>query len=247
MADARDVILYEAAAVIADGEGDAVDIGALHSLLRGVFTVTVVTGTGDVRFIIETSPDGLTGWREVFDFSARGATTHEFTVDELDRYARVAWELEGPTAVSFSATAESHLLYATRRDLKLKSLSGEVLDSADSQAVAEALLSASGEAEDALNAQYSLPITTWPDSLRARCASIAKYKFFDREGFAPQGIDELIVKNYDDALSWLRAVSTRKIVLSGVAEAAIEPVRYSSGNAENPVPASKFASDFGDY
>lgn len=245
MADAREVVLYDGASVVADGSGDPVDIGALHTLLRGSFDVTALDGS--VFLVLDTSTSEAGGWRRVYSKRVADVDKVEFTVDSLDRFVRVGWEFESATSLEFSSTAESHVLYATRKDLRLKELSADVMNSEDSEAVAEDLLSASGDADDALNAQYSLPISTWPDSLRARCASIAKYKFFNRSGFAPQGVDELLVKNYDDALAWLRSVATRKIILSGVTESVIEPIQVSSGNANDPDPVPKFSSDWGDF
>lgn len=247
MADAKKVTLYAGPSVVANGNGDTVDIHELHTLLRGTIKIGALSGTGRVVFSLETSQDGLSDWRSAFRIDSSRVSAPEFIVDELERYCRLAWTLTGLTSVSFSCEAESHVLYATRRDMNWKSLSSTVTDDVDTRVIAEALLSASGDAEDALNAQYSLPISTWPDSLKIRCAQLAKYRFFGRAGFQPQGVDELLVKDYDDALMWFRSVATRKIVLSGVAEAVIAPVRASSGNPNNPTPKPRYSDDFGDF
>lgn len=248
MADARKITVYDGAAVVASGSSDAVDLGSdLHSLLRGVVNVVNVVGGPDLAtFTLESSRDGLSGWKAAASYQANDVGEVEFTTDELRRWVRVTWELGSFTSLSFSMKGESHVLYATRRDLKLKALSDLVTDGSDAQSLAENLLSATSDAENALRPQYPLPVTTWPDSLKDRCASIAKYRFFNRDGFQPKGIDELIVKDYDDAQSWLRMVATRKIVLSGMTEPVVEPVRESFSR-DCSDPPRRWGDDFGDW
>jgi phage gp36-like protein len=248
MADAKSISFYAGAAVVTDGSGDVVDLTALHTLVKGSVRVGSFVGAleAPLTFTLETSPDGSSDWRAAARFQLLGVGVKDFVVDSLERFCRVSYELGGASQLSFSMSGEAHVLYATRQDLRVKSLSEDVTDFADDGVLAESLLSATDDAENALNAQYTLPITTWPESLRRRCASIAKYYFLGRDGFQPQGVDELIVKDHDDAQKWLKEVAARKIVLSGVAEKTYSPVQYSFSRDE-PCPPRRYSDDWGDF
>lgn len=249
MADPLQIALASGSAVVADGTSSAVDIGELHTLLRGSVSVTAMSGlaAGELAtFSIETSPDGSSAWRPVITFEFRSPRVEEFTVDELQRWCRLSWVLNGAT-VTFTSNAESHTLYATRRDLRNKSLPDVVTEGQDRDVIAECLLSATADAEDAMRIQYPGALQSWPDSLRQRCANIARYRIFNQIGFQPTGIDELIVKDHDDAQIWLRAVAARRIVLAAVsAPAKVEPARVSFSR-DCSDPPRRFSDDWGDY
>jgi phage gp36-like protein len=150
--------------------------------------------------------------------------------------------------VTFSVEAEAHSLYATRRHLHLAHVKAKVFENEDAEAIAEALLGATSDAEDALNANFPLPLESWPNSLRDRCAAIAKYRLFSLRGFQPQTTDELIVKDHDDAQKWLRMVGERKLVPPGLVPRPVEAIRTSSGDPELPdnfIP--RMSDNWGDF
>jgi phage gp36-like protein len=112
----------------------------------------------------------------------------------------------------------------------------------------DALIKASCQSEDAFSAANPLPLTKWPESLVQRTAAVAGFYALKAYGFAGGGIDDLIVKAYDDAQAWLKSVATRKIELAGVEPKADPDTRVSSGDPRNRGDLKPRMSDnWGDY
>jgi phage gp36-like protein len=249
MADALAVTLQALAEQTASGEGGAIDIGALRTLLVGAIRVTAKTGSGNVAFELETSPDGTNGWRAVRGLgSLIGVGRLEFHVDECERFVRVKWTLAGITAATFSVAAEAHVLYAKRRDLALLGIQEGALDDATVEKLAANLLSATSDVDDALNTIYTLPLTTWPSSLKQRASDIATWRVMKAIGFQPQGSDEVIRLSFEDAVKWLEKVAQRKIVPAGLTPRLPPAVQTSSGKPQDPgAPIPRMSDNWGDF
>ena len=52
---------------------------------------------------------------------------------------------------------------------------------------------------------------SWGEDVTSHTASIAAYRFMVSTGYAPEGKDELIRMNYEDAIRWFEKVSQGKI------------------------------------
>lgn len=92
----------------------------------------------------------------------------------------------------------------------------------------------SSEADSYLSARYKPPFTSWPVSLRMHVARGAVYILMSKRGFNPNaGGNELIVKGYDDAKSWLTKVArgfvTLPVVDTAPAATAIPEVSSTAG------------------
>lgn len=230
-----------------DGNGAAVDIGALRSAVKIALTVTQVATS--VTVFVETSPDGLAGWRSVGQFdvaSAIGRQRHAF--DECDRYVRVRWALVGGQAI-FSVAGDAHVLFARRSDITSASLPPQAIASVDPRVVADCLIKASGVAEDEIRTSNPTPLTAWPESVTQNCADVATYLVLKHRGFNPElGTDQLVVKAYDDALRWFRSVAQGKVKPPGLNPPDNLGVRVSSGNPAAPdCIRPKFSDDWGDF
>lgn len=248
MADALAVTLHELGEETTSGSSDAVDIGALRTLLVGTIRVTATAGTGNIALELQTSPDGSTGWRTVRGLAVLGKISRvEYHADECERYVRIAWTLTGFTSVTFQALAEAHALYAKRADLAL-GITEETLEDEDAEKLAKCLLSATSDGDDALNTIYPLPLTTWPTSLKQRCADIATWRVMKAIGFQPQGSDEVIRLSFEDAVKWLRMVAERKIVPAGLTPAPVAAVQTSSGKPSDPdADIPRMSDNWGDF
>ena len=121
---------------------------------------------------------------------------------------------------TFGVTGQALVLYATPQDLERLSLPAAALEGVSPSTRAEALASATDDADAALGAIYELPLVAWPDSLRQRVTDIAAFRLLRRRGFQPTGADELVVKAYDDAMEWLARVARGTLVLPGVVDSA---------------------------
>ena len=102
-----------------------------------------------------------------------------------------------------------------RLALRQAALSGILV--ADQNAALEA---ASRVADSYLQARYKLPLAAWDDDLRRAVAVIAAYDLLSGRGFAPEGSDEHVRLRYEDALRWLRDVSTGVVTPVGIVDAS---------------------------
>ena len=246
MAQALAVTLHALGAEAAGGNGAAVDIGELRSAVKLALTITEATGS--LTVFVETSPDGLTGWRSVGQFDVASAIGRQrYSFDECDRYVRARWTVG--TSATFSVAGYAHVLFARRGDITGASIKPEALASVDPRVVADCLIKASGVTEDEIATSNPTPLTAWPESVTQNCSDIAVYLVLKHRGFNPElGTDQLIVKAYDDALKWFRSVAQGKVKPPGLAPPDNLGVRISSGNPEAPdVTRPKFSDDWGDF
>jgi len=196
------------ATIDASGEGASVDIGEYRTAAKLQLVVAALVGTS-VEVAVQTSPDE-TSWRTVGSFTtATAAGTEELALVGLDRYVRVAYTLVG-TSATLLVTGAAQQLFANAEDLEALSL-GDALDGADAQKLNRALIAASGTAAGYLGNQYTLPLVSWGEDVTRHTASIAAYLFMVSTGYAPEGKDELIRLNYEDAIRWFEKVSTGKV------------------------------------
>ncbi|AZF88286.1 hypothetical protein [Meiothermus phage MMP17] len=111
------------------------------------------------------------------------------------------------------------MAYATPTDLYRLALRQAALSGISSADQTQALEAASQVADSYLQARYKLPLVGWGDDLRRAVAIIAAYDLLAGRGFAPEGADEHVRLRYEDALRWLRDVSTGVVTPVGIVDA----------------------------
>lgn len=94
----------------------------------------------------------------------------------------------------------------------------------------QALADADSEADGYLGARYTLPLATVPVALKRIAADIARYRLYDNAA------TEEVRKRYEDAIKFLRAVS------SGEATLGIDPVRIEDA-PQYSAPVRVFSGD----
>jgi len=76
------------------------------------------------------------------------------------------------------------------------------------------IAAASSLADGYLRVQYAVPMTSPSGDLKIRVCHIAAYMILGELGFNPEAApDQIVVKNYDDAIAWLKDVSAGRVVL----------------------------------
>jgi len=244
MANALAVILHAFGAESGSGSGPDRDIEPLRTAAELTLSAQQVVGT--LAVTLQTSPDG-TSWRNLGTFDAitasSGAQTKSFF--GCDRHLRVTWP-SGTSAV-FSVAGQAHTVFATRQDLRL-AMPARQLSEASDELIAEALIKGSADVEDALLNVGDGPITEWSPSVRVRAAAIAAYHIMLSPGFAGAGIDELVVKGWDDAQKWLTRIAKRDLAPAGVSPTPDEAVQTSGDIPDSTCSSGRrFSGNWGDF
>lgn len=173
-------------------------IGATRNFARLVLDVTAISGTGATLTVtVESSPDGLTGWRSAGAFTAVTAVSRlvaSFAV--LEQFVRVSWAFTGTTpSATFSVSGDADVIYATPDDLSRYAINANAIASVSSAVLSDCCLRATDDAETALNSAYTLPLTKWGQDLRGHVASRAAFYAMVQRGFKPsvQNQDNMII------------------------------------------------------
>jgi hypothetical protein len=245
MANALPVTLFASTAISAGGTGDAIDIGAGRSAIQ--LELEVESADGELSVSIETSSNGLTGWRQIGAFDVVQDAISAFRAfDQAERYVRIVWSFGG-TAGVFSLAGAAHQLFAERRHLYRRIREDQLAEVPD-HVIADVLISASGDFEDAAGSAYPMPLGRSSEGIARRVAAVALFLLFDGEiGFKPEGLDELIVKGHDDAHKWFKDVAAGRIRPPELQTDTNLGPKVASGSASNPTPTSKFTEDWGDF
>lgn len=215
------------------GQGAPVDIGASRSAVKLALELTAISGAGESLVVsIQTSADGVTGWRTVDSWSALTAVDKvQLCAADLSRWVRISWALAGTSpSATFVVSGNAHQLFLQIADVTLSELPAKAITSVPKNVQANALIVASADGETAMASCFTLPIVTMTSvDVMQRLAQIAAYHIMKYRGFQPQGADELIVKAYDDAQAWLLRMSQAKIRPPGITDSA--PTVYEGGAA----------------
>jgi phage gp36-like protein len=218
---AIDPALHPSAERSASGSGSGVDIGTSRTAAELVLDVLAVDGDdASLVVTVETSPNNAAPWREVDSFDAVEAVgQHALSVLKLDRYVRVSWALAGDTPVfTFSVNGVAHQVYFGVEDLRAEVPAAVFEDQVSDHFIADAVIKASADIEDACNGAYTLPLVAWPASVRERGAKIAIFRIISKRGFQPDGSDQILKDNSDDAMRWLRRVSQGQLRPIGIVD-----------------------------
>lgn len=186
--------------------------------------VVAAVAAGGLVVTVETSPDGSTGWRTVDAFElVTTAGTHELALHGLQRFMRARSSSSG----TFALTGHAHQLFVAEPDIyaevRREAFEGRV----SRHEIADALLKASGDVEDALNSAYTPPIIAVGDTVRQRAAAIAAARLLRARGVDPEGTDEELFQNAARAEAWLYRVSQGKLQPPGIVDST--PQTYEGG------------------
>jgi phage gp36-like protein len=209
------VSLAPAGAQVAGGTGASVDIGTLRKALRLELVVTALTAgpAPELQVELETSEDGVVGWRPVAAFSPVTALgTLEQTFGPVARYVRVTWVLVDITSVTFTLTGAAHVMYAEPKHIRSLGIKGPALQNVADADLVEYCVVSSTEADGYLGKGHTLPLAAWGFDLRLHCAKLAVYHYLNAKGRVPTGPDDIIDLGYAQAIRWLGGVGGGKIV-----------------------------------
>jgi len=205
------VTLHASAAEAASGSAASVDLLPVTLVpTRGVTAVrleaTAVSTSIEVRIETSTEPSGGL-WRALYAQVLAKPTVVDFIAAPCDRYIRASWTLPAAATATFAVTGIAHVVYLGPNDVPLP---GET-KTTDTQMLWSEILSQSSEADGYLGNAYTLPLESFGSSLSRRVGAIVAYNLLSGIGFQPDGADEMILSNRNDALAWLRMVGEGKI------------------------------------
>jgi phage gp36-like protein len=227
MSNPLTVTLAASAARTADGQGDAVDLGALRKALRLTVLVTAATTGTALTLDLETSEDGATGWRSAGTFEGPSAPGRLFVaVAELARYVRLVWTVAGDTpSVTFSASAEAHVVYCEPRHLNTWGAQEAAWSEATPHERAELSILVSSECDGYIARNHTLPLKAWPDELSLYAAKIGVYHYLNGKGRQPmRGPEDTIDMGFKDAMKWLGKLADDKINPPGLVDSTPDVV-----------------------
>lgn len=208
-----------ATTIPADGIFELGSTGITATFAAGEYqAATAYTWAFRLGLALETSSNGLTGWRPVYSFdSVAEPTRFERAFVDLSRYIRAAWTIEA-TGATFSLDGQAHQVFFTRDDIESGEIPAAAIASIDDKVFADAIIKASDDISDHLNGAFVPPIVAVGDSVRQRGSEIAIFRLMKHKGFKPGGYDELIVKASDDAMSWLKRVASGALKPHGIVD-----------------------------
>jgi len=107
--------------------------------------------------------------------------------------------------------------YCDREDLTKRLPDEKIAELADGDdaVVAEACEAASREVDRFLGSIIKVPLvdSNLVNLVRDKAADIAVYELFSRKGLVPESADAVILRRYEDAIAWLKAVAEGRIKL----------------------------------
>jgi phage gp36-like protein len=223
------LVLHALATETASGSGAAVDLGTF-STARVDLGVSAVAGTIPSLIVgVESSVDGLSGWRSVGALgpvTAAGPLTT--TLAGVERYLRGAWVISGTTpAFTFAVTAQPQSQYASIADVRELSLPATALEPpvgmtqlAFDTAVNAILVAISAKVDDYLRGRHIVPLSgglgppsSYPEQFTKAVADIAAYEILVTFGFNPGEYDENFKTRAEAQWAWLRDIAKGVIVV----------------------------------
>jgi phage gp36-like protein len=229
------VSLYASALQTISGVGLSVDLGTRDRLLRQTLAVTAATGTLTVR--LESSADGVTGWKPFGAFNpSTSAASERLSFISPERYVRATWTLTG-ASFTFAITGTQGICFANLDQLEGLGIPAAAMSTMIGAKRVEALAATTEMASGILAARYDLPIVLWGTDLSQATCKITAYDLLSVRGFNPDGDDDNVRKRYDDAMDWLRAVAAGSISPVGLVDST--PEESDEGGAEVLTYASR--------
>ncbi len=219
--------LAASAARATNGSGTAVDIGAARSAARLLVQVTAFTGLERVRLVVQHADLEAGPWLELGAVDLLQADEYDLSVADSRRWVRASWELTddgvGSPSVTFAVAGDAHQLYCSPRGLGRFGITKAVIDDLlTKHAQADACITASDEADGYLGGRYTLPMTAWCSDLTAMVARMAIKYGFDLCGWQPDGPTDMVMGNFNHAISWLKRLQDGKLEPPGMIDSTPE-------------------------
>jgi len=205
MPSSTDIILLASAARVASGTGASVDLGLKTGLALDLAVSAAGGASPTLDVTLETSKDGA-AWRTLGAFprvTAAGPMSKVFA--GADRYLRAVWELGGVgPSFTFGLAGRALLLYATPADVAVYGVVSTRLKNLDPEHLAKHLVAATDQANEQIGNRFTLPLVSWPDSLRKYISEITAWAALSSAvGVNPQTGDQDIRQRHDAALRML--------------------------------------------
>lgn len=84
------------------------------------------------------------------------------------------------------------------------------------------IVEASGEADSYIGKRKKLPLLTWGADLKGATRRMARYYALGDRGFNPQNAgDQAVVKQYTDAIAWLKQVASGEAELVDAVDSSV--------------------------
>lgn len=207
------ITLHALGAEAASGTGSAIDLLSTQSggppAREGLeLTLDVASGSGAVN--LETAPSASGPWVPAAEFEGLtgSAAQQKLSIAPVSRYVRAVWVVDGADPLVFGLAGVSHVLYVLPRDVFDGSIPEHALSGVAAHVMAKACIDASAKAHGFFARRYTGPLVSIGSDVRRELAQIVAYMAMSHRGFAPDGSDDLIVKNHDAALRWLNQVGS---------------------------------------
>jgi phage gp36-like protein len=102
--------------------------------------------------------------------------------------------------------------YCTPADLATYALPASALAPIPGPTQTAQCVAASEKADSYMRGRFQLPLLAWGTDLTMQTAYIAAYYCLAQRGFNPaSGSDQLVVKNYNDAIGWFEGVERQRV------------------------------------
>lgn len=216
MADPLAFSLLEHQQLVADGEGAAVDIGALRQVARLHVDVVDLSDGAELTLFVETRPTESSAWSTAGSLELDALGTHGLTVGPLSRHVRVRWELSGEATVG--ASGEAHVVYCLPADVTRFSMPARALDSLSLSEQLDACIAATDKAAGYVGNAYRLPLKAWGDDLRSATACLAGAQLLSFRGVDPEGPDAVVFQREEGAVEWLNRLANGRLSPPGIVD-----------------------------
>jgi phage gp36-like protein len=221
MADA--LVLHALAAETASGTGAAGDLGTTLRTVRVDLDVDAVAGTTPGLLVtVESSTDGVSGWRSIGTIGPASATgAVPAATFPSDRYVRGMWTLSGASpSFTFLLTALPVAQYASLDDIKALGLPATAFvppigmtQAVFDAAINDQLVAVSGKVESYLRTRYAVPLTgtlgpnTYLKEIVKAVTDIEAFELLMWRGFNPDQFDATFETRWKAAWDWLKDIA----------------------------------------
>lgn len=232
MAQPLAVQLLPMGTVTADGTGAPVDLGVYRTAMRFAARVTAFTpeaneNAAKLDLTLQTGPAIDGQWQDVDTLQIKVGGTFDLVVAGLQRYVRVAWDLDKVASITFEVTGVAHMTYCDPADI-LDVVPEHSIEEIALGARVDACIKATDLADGYVGAAYELPLTAWGADLRLQTARLAAWQLFEGRGVDPGGPDKVVMDARDNAEEWLDRLANGRLSPPGIIDST--PEEFDGGS-----------------